>query len=133
MKYEHRDYIALIAVSDLRHERARPLLVLNPSAFTKEEISINRIAIHQKLKNLSSYATANGIPITPGLYIAVLNVRSGDISFTKFNMSMNTDIFREYKLEVQAKMEAYFGMEPEQPLLYVTPGEATPAYVNQDR
>lgn len=141
MKYEHRDYLVLVAVTDTKYEKPRTLLSLNPSLFSESEIIAHRITIQNELKKLNSITSDMETPIKPGLYVAILNVRHNSVSFKKFGMNMNPDVFREYKKEVQEKMEEFFGMEPEPKQLYdevpthlyFACDAATGAYVNQDR
>lgn len=144
MKYEHREHLSLIAVTDTKFEKPRFLINLNPSVFTPNELMSNVIIVRNELKRMLSSSQGLGLSIKPGLNIAILNLRDGQVRYRRFDMNMDSKIFREYHQEVQTIMESFFGMttepEPEKyptfdaSMLKVAPwGEAGPAYVNQDR
>lgn len=142
MKYEHREHFSLIAVTDTKFEKPRFLINLNPSVFTPNELMSSGIIVRNELKRMLSSSQGLGLSIKPGLNIAILNLRDGQVRYRRFDMNMDPKIFREYHQEVQTIMESFFGMTPEKMSIDVGQltadqvfayGEASRAYVNQDR
>lgn len=125
MKYEHREHFALIAVTDTKFEKPRFLINLNPSVFTPNELMSNGIIIRNELKKLVAVATANDLPLKPGLNIARLDLRDGKVRYDGFNMNMDVKIFREYRQEIQSKIESFFGMDEAPEPLHLDIGQLT--------